>query len=437
MSYSNPALTMEAGRSRSTVVRSLVAAGVGTALEGFDLIIFAYLALIISKSFFPVSETNALLMAFATYGLSFVVRPLGAIVLGAYGDSHGRKAALSLTLVLMGIGSLLIALMPTYAVIGPLAPLGILAARLLQGFAAGAEQGSASVFAAEQDPRHRAEYIGWMLASFGVTLILAAGASTFLSWAFPPADLEGWAWRLPFLFGALVYPLGWYIRRKTQETEAFRSIAREQSGANPQPSILRTNPWQLAIAMLLYAPGIAITYLTIYLPSLGIQRLGLPATATFAVGVLSGATLAVSAPLLGRMSDLRVSRYHLFLFTTIGIAAATWPLFYWVTQAPSWERLATMQFILTVLSAGQSVATSTMIVEIFPVRGRVTAASITSAVAFALFGGFAPLIYATLIETTGNLTAPSFYVIFAAMIGLPSLFWLQKKGLLAPRNPEV
>jgi MHS family proline/betaine transporter-like MFS transporter len=413
---------------KKSLRRSISAAGIGTALEGFDLIIFAYLAVVISKVFFPGSEANALLLAFATYGASFLTRPLGAIVLGLYGDVRGRKAALSLSLVLMGVGSIIIALMPSYASIGPLAPIGILCARLLQGFAAGAEQGSASVFAAEQDGRRRAEFIGWMIAFFGLTMIMAAGASTFLSWAFPPAELESWAWRLPFLFGALVCPIGWYIRRKTEETEAFRASDRGQSAAQVARQLLGTYSWRMAVAVLLYAPGIAVTYLTIYLPSFAIGELGLSSTWSFAAGVLSGATLAICAPLLGRLSDRHVGRYPMFLFTTLAMGLLIWPLFAWLTASPSWGRLASVQFILAVLSAGHAVVTTTLVVEIFPIRGRVTAASLTGAVAFMTFGGFAPLVYSALVTATGDLVSPSYYVILCAALCLPSMFWVRAKG---------
>lgn len=425
----NPGQTSIHPRS---VRRAITAAGIGTALEGFDLIIFAYLALVISKSFFPESQANALLLVFATYGASFLTRPLGAIVLGLYGDTHGRKAALSMSLVLMGIGSLLIACMPTYATIGFLAPLGILCARLLQGFAAGAEQGSASVYAAEQDDRKRGEYVGWMVAFFGLTMVLAAGASTFLSWAFPPADLESWAWRLPFLFGALVCPIGWYIRRKTNETNAFLAIESRQTAREVAREIRRTCSWRMAVAVLLYAPGVAVTYLSIYMASYAIKDLHLPPTSSFAAGIFSGITLAVFAPLAGRISDRYTGRYPMFLGTTLAMGLSAWPLFYWLTSEPSWGRLLAVQFVLTAVSVGHAVVTSTIVVEIFPTRGRVTAASLTSALAFMLFGGFAPLIYGTLTATTGDLTSPSYYVIFAALVCLPAMFWIRSRAPLAP-----
>lgn len=415
---------------RRKVHLSITAAGIGTALEGFDLIIFAYLALIISKSFFPASEGTALLLAFATYGSSFLTRPLGAVVLGLYGDIHGRKAALSLSMILMGVGSILIALMPTYSVVGPFASIGILIARLLQGFAAGAQQGSASVFAAEQDSNRRAEYIGWMLAFFGVTMILAAGASTFLSWAFPPADLEGWAWRLPFVFGALVWPIGWYIRRKVEETPAFLELKDRKSASQEARQILKSCSGLLLVAVLLYAPGVAVTYLSIYLPTYAIQHLGLPPTSSFAVAMFSGVTLAIAGPLLGRLSDRYLGRYPIFVFAAVGIAVLVKPLFFWLVSAPSWERLLAVQFLLTILSAGHSVVTSTIVVEVFPTRGRVTAASLTSAIAFMVFGGFAPLIYDALVTATGDLTAPSMYVIATALACLPAAYWIRRGRLL-------
>ncbi|MBL8550478.1 MAG: MFS transporter [Hyphomonadaceae bacterium] len=417
------------GERKTGKLRTLIAAGIGTALEGFDMVIFAYMAMVIAKVFFPASQTNALLMTFAVFGLSFVARPLGAMVIGVYGDWRGRRAALSLTLVLMGLGSLMIGLMPSHASIGILAPIGILAARLLQGFAAGAEQGSASVFVAEQDGRRRSERIGWMLAAFGLTGVLAAGASTLLAVSFTPTALEEWAWRLPFLFGAIVAPIGWYIRRRTEETEAFKTA--EKTAPKSVREILGKNLGRILVVMFLYSPGVAITYLMIYLPSHSVASLGMAPAAGYAAGLASGLTLGVCAPLMGLIRDRFLSSRTLWLFSTLAIGLMVWPLFVWLAAAPSLERLVVLQIALTIASAAQTVTTTTIVNDIFPVRGRLTAASLSSAAAFTLFGGFAPLIYSALTSSTGDPAAPSYYVILTVIVALPPLFWL------LPRFPAI
>src|SRR5215475_12014058 len=205
-------VTLSVPQVRSRVA-AVIAASIGNALEWFDFVVYGFFALTISKLFFPAGDqTLSLLLTFGTFGVTFFMRPLGAIVLGSYADRHGRKATLVLTIGLMMLGTAVIAVMPTYQTIGVLAPLLIVIARMIQGFSAGGEFGSATAFLAEQDPKRRGFFASWQLASQGLTTVLATGFGVVLSGLLAPPQLESWGWRTPFIFGLLIGPVAYYIR---------------------------------------------------------------------------------------------------------------------------------------------------------------------------------------------------------------------------------
>ena len=207
---------------RSDTWRTVVAASIGNALEWFDLVVYGFFAVVISKLFFPAgNETVSLLLTLGTFGVSFFMRPLGAIVLGAYADRAGRKAALTLSILLMMMGTLIIAVLPTYQSIGLAAPLILVVARLMQGFSAGGEFGSATAFLAEHVPGRRGYFASWQIASQGLTTLLAALFGAVLTSLLSPEQLNEWGWRMPFFFVLLIGPVAWYIRTKLDETPEF------------------------------------------------------------------------------------------------------------------------------------------------------------------------------------------------------------------------
>ena len=202
--------------------RIVISSSIGNALEWYDFLVYGFFASVIGKLFFPADdEWVSLLFAVGSFGVSFITRPVGAIVLGMYADRKGRKAALTLSILLMIVGTLAIAVMPSYQQIGIVAPITILLARLVQGFAVGGEFGSATAFMVEHSTRGRGYYASWQFASQGIATILAAGLGALLTASLTPSDLEGWGWRLPFVFGLLVGPVGFYIRRHLDETPEF------------------------------------------------------------------------------------------------------------------------------------------------------------------------------------------------------------------------
>src|SRR5882724_1193882 len=199
---------------RSQRWRAVIAASVGNALEWFDFVVYGFFAVTMAKLFFPTgSETVSLLLALGTFGVTFFMRPLGAVVFGSYADRHGRKAALTLSISLMMAGTALIAITPTYSSIGLFAPILVVAARMVQGFSAGGEFGSATAFLAEQNPERRGFFASWQFASQGLTTILATAFGATLAGTLSMDQIESWGWRLPFIFGLLIGPVAYYIRR--------------------------------------------------------------------------------------------------------------------------------------------------------------------------------------------------------------------------------
>src|SRR3981081_2506921 len=199
----------QAGPEQKSITRLIVATSSGNALEWYDIAVYGYFAVYISKAFFPNDDpTTSLLLTFGTFGLSFLVRPIGGVVLGAYADRHGRKVSLIISIVVMTVGTVAIALMPAYETIGVLAPIAVLAARLVQGFSAGGEFGSSTAFLVEHAPDRRGFIASWQFASQGLSGLLASAFGVGLTSWMTPAELQPWGWGRPFLVRGLVCPGG-------------------------------------------------------------------------------------------------------------------------------------------------------------------------------------------------------------------------------------
>src|ERR1700726_782823 len=200
------------------ITRLIVATSIGNALEWYDITVYGYFAAYLSKAFFPnIDPTISILLTFGTFGLSYLIRPIGGVILGAYADRHGRKASLMISIVMMTIGTFVIAFMPTYETIGILAPIAVLAARLIQGFSAGGEFGSSTAFLVEHMPHRRGFIASWQFASQGLGQVLSSAFGVGLTSWMTAADMNAWGWRIPFLFGILVGPVGIYIRNHLED----------------------------------------------------------------------------------------------------------------------------------------------------------------------------------------------------------------------------
>jgi MHS family proline/betaine transporter-like MFS transporter len=402
-----------------------VAISIGNALEWFDFVVYGFLAVTMAKLFFPASDENAsLLLVFATFGVTFAMRPFGAIVLGALADRRGRKAALVLTIAIMMLGTLAIAVAPTYASIGIWAPIVIFVSRVLQGFSAGGEFGPATAFLAELDPARRGFFASWQFASQGMTTVLATGCGYGLSTLLTPAQVEGWGWRIPFIFGVLIGPVAYYIRTQVQETDEFRAAP---ANATPIKRLLAGQKLRLLLCLGVIVIATVTTYLTLFMPTFATRQLGLPATAAYLAGILSGALQIVLVPVFGALSD-RHGRTPLMFAAATAILLLIYPLFSWLVAVPATQTLLLVQGILGVCGAVYIGGLAGLISELFPTETRTTGLSIGNAAAVTVFGGFAPFISAWLIAATGSNLAPSFYLIAAAVISLVALIGVRRFG---------
>jgi MFS transporter, MHS family, proline/betaine transporter len=409
-------------RAKPTLTRVIVAASLGNALEWFDFLVYGYFAVTISKVFFPGgNETASLLAAFGTFSVSFLVRPIGAIVIGAYTDRAGRKAGLTLSILLMVIGTTMTALMPGYATIGLAAPILILVARLLQGFSVGGEFGSAVTFLAEQTASRKGFVASWQWASTGITGALASGFGILLTTTLSPEQLIDWGWRVPFLFGILIGPVGLYIRRRLDETPEYVEIKPTRT---PMRDVLREHPIEVLLAMGAAIVSNSSAYIILYIPTYAMKELHLPQATGFIATFVGAVILGIVSPFAGHLSD-KFGRSGILTGTAWLFFITTFPIFYLMVAYPS---LATAIFAaawLSLVKAGYSGVLPSQLAELFPTRIRGIGVSLSFAVAVTIFGGFTPFVATWLIAMTGNSLSPSFYIMFTAALSITALVFVR------------
>ncbi len=410
---------------KSTRLRAVVAASIGNALEWFDFIVYGFFAVTIARLFFPTgSETVSLLLALGTFGVTFFMRPLGAIVIGSYADRHGRKAAFTLTILLMMVGTAIIAMAPTFTSIGILAPILIVLARLIQGFSAGGEFGSATAFLAEQNPERRGFFASWQFASQGITTILATGFGVALATLLTTEQLNNWGWRIPFFFGLLIGPVAYYIRRHVDETLEFQTLKISDSPLRETLSNSKLRLLASLGAVVLCTVGM---YTILFMPIYATRQLGLPAAGAFSASLLTGVIQVTLIPVIGALSD-RYGRLPFGFVFAAAMLIMIYPMFAWLASSPTLQTLLIVQAIMGVLLAGYMGGLAALMSELFPARMRTTGLSISYSFGVAIFGGFAPFINTWLISATGSKLAPSFYLMFAAVVSLGALTLARRLG---------
>lgn len=408
--------------------RQIVATSVGNALEWFDIAIYGYFAVYISKAFFPNNDsTTSLLLTFGTFGLSYLARPIGGLVLGAYADRHGRKASLMISIALMTCGTLAVALMPTFETIGVVAPLAVLVARLVQGFSAGGEFGSSTAFLVEQMPEQRGFIASWQFASQGLSGLLASLFGAFLTAGLAPADLQAWGWRLPFFFGVLIGPIGLYIRNH-MEDDAPPPMA-EQSSPVKQVLLHQKRAMLLGIGAL--AISTAINYLIVYMPTYVVKTLNLPATVGFVASFVGGVAVTVLTPIAGAISD-RIGRTSHMIAVNVVLLLAIYPAFYILTTYPTPGVIIGAVFVVAALKALYYGPLAALMAELLPAETRATGLGLGYNIGVTIFGGMGPAIMTALgtVAFIGDM-APGYYLSLVAILSLASLFTIRKSGVVA------
>jgi len=408
----------------------IAAAVIGNALEWYDFIVFGFFTVIISRLFFPTdSQYASLLLTTATFGVGFFMRPVGGILLGIYADRRGRKAALLAVIASMTVAIALIAFAPTYAAIGFGAPLVIVLARLLQGFSAGGEFASATAFLIESAPAGRRGFYGsWQMVGQGLAVLLGAILGTVLTHTLSPEALDGWGWRIPFLFGLIIGPVGLYIRRNLAETDAFLQSHQSPAMRGAGSRALAAHAKEILVCMGMVVSGtISFYVILIYIPTFARTQLHLPLDQAFLAQSIGLACEVVLIPICGVLSD-RIGRKPVMI-AALGLSLiVTYPLLAWVSSNPSFSSLLTMQVILCGLFGIFNGPVSTALGEQFPTRVRSTALAIGYNIAVMLFGGFAQFFVTWLIHASGTPIAPAFYLIFGAAVGLLATLFLAERA---------
>jgi len=409
--------------------RQILAAVIGNALEWYDFVVYGILTVIISRLFFPSdSEYASLLMAMATFGVGFFMRPVGGILIGMYADRKGRKAALQLIILLMTISIAMIAFAPTYAAIGAAAPMLIVLARLLQGMATGGEFASATSFLVESAPAGRRGFYGSLqMVGQSVAALAGATAGMLITQGLTPEQVDQWGWRLPFLFGLLIGPVGLWIRRHLDETEAFIEASKSTDAPVGLMALWRSYRRSIAVSFGLVVSGTIMYYVVlIYMPTYAKTQLNIPLGDAFMAQVAGLLCLTVGTPFFGILSD-RIGRRPVLMLACGLYFVLPYPLFSWLQADPGLFRLAIMQIVLCSAVAVGFGAISTALAEQFPVRMRSTGLALAYNFAVMLFGGFAQLIVTWLITVTGTPLAPAYYVMFGAVVGLSAAYFLTER----------
>ena len=407
---SGAAYVPSAGQARKAVV----AATLGNVLEWYDFGIYGILAGVLAANFFPRTDPNsALLATFAVFGVGLVFRPLGGILIGRYGDTHGRKAALVLTILMMAGSTLVIGFLPTYAAVGVWAPILLLAARLVQGFSTGGEWGGATAFMVEwSPPGERGWYGSFQQMSVAIGGLLANGIAAVLTTTLLPHDLNAWGWRIPFIIGGVFGPVGQFLRRRVDETPPYREAA-AHGGADRAPP----NSWKLAALAFGFTVHWTVCYYTFltYMPTYTRVQAHLSAAQALWANTIALLALVFLVPAMGALSD-RVGRRPLLLTSCAAFIVLPLPMLAWMVGGAGFGLIAVMQVVFALAIALFSGPGPAAIAEMFPTRGRSTWMSSSYALAVAIFGGFSPFVSQWLIGATGWPLAPTLWVAAAGVV---------------------
>lgn len=410
--------------SQAGVSRLILATSIGNALEFYDLIVYGYFATTLSRLFFPTHDkTVSLLLTLGTFALSYLARPLGALALGSYSDRKGRKASLTLSISMMTLGTGMVALMPSYATIGLVAPIGIFVSRLLQGFSAGGEFGSSTAFLIEHAPARKGFMASWQFSSQGASTLLASAFGAVLTGTLTQPQLEGWGWRIPFLFGMLIGPIGLYIRRRMDETPEFE---RAEKSSSPVRELLATQKERVLVSIGSLVLTTTANYMLLYMPTYAARQLGLAPSSGFIATLAAGFIMMVLTPVVGHWSD-KVGRTRIMLVAGTLFFFTVYPAFMFMNAHPSLATLLAAVVWVALLKATYFAPIPALMSELFPTRTRTTGMALGYNIGTTVFGGFTPLAVAALIEATGNNLAPGLYLMFAAIISLFTVVWARAR----------
>jgi MHS family proline/betaine transporter-like MFS transporter len=400
--------------------RSVVAAGLGNVMEWYDVIIYAYMAPVLAVLFFPKSDQTAgLISTYAGLLISYLIRPVGAMVIGNLADKHGRKAALTLTIGLMTLGVAIIAVTPTYASIGLAAPAILMVSRLIQGFSAGGEFGAATTFMAESAQVGRRFLASWQAATQGMAMILAGVSGWLLFTTVDTETLHSWAWRLPFAFGILIGPIGLWIRNRIPDTEEFRAT---EPISHPLRTTLRDHWGRVLVGTLCVGLAGMGVYLITFLAAYAI-RLDLAPWSGYAAAAGAGTVVAVLAPVFGRLSD-RTGAVPILLGAAVVGFVGIYPLLSFLLNHRTTGALIVVELALGVVIAAYFGTLSGLLVELFDTEVRTTGIALSYNVGMIFMGSLGPLLLTAWSDVT--LRAPAYYFMLIAPLSVIGVLLARK-----------
>lgn len=400
------------------VTKLVVATSLGNALEWFDISVYAYFAAYLSKAFFPTKDpTTSLLLTFGSFALSFLARPIGGVLLGTYADRYGRKASLLLSITMMTCGTLAVALMPSFDRIGVLAPLLVILARLVQGFSAGGEFGSSTAFLVEHMPGRRGFVASWQFASQGMSSLLGAGFGALLTSTLSDAELQSWGWRIPFLFGALIGPVGLYIRNRIDDAMAPPAEKHD----TPIRNVLVTQKFRVLLGVGAIATATSVNYLIIYMPTYVVKALHLSPTIGYLAAFAAGIAGIAFNPVAGWISD-RVGRTTYLIIMCTVLLLAIFPVFLLLASKPGGIVIVLTVLLLGSLKALYLGAVAALMSELFPPSTRATGLGLSYNIGVTAFGGSGPAIVTWLgtYAAIGDL-APGYFLTAVCLFSLWAL----------------
>lgn len=416
------------GARKASVKMVLIASGCNF-LEMYDFMVFGYYAPAIARAYFPTtSQFVSLMLALATFGAGFLMRPIGAVVLGGYIDRRGRRSGLLLTLGLMALGTLSIAAMPTFKSVGVIAPLVVIVGRLLQGLSAGASVGGVSVYLAEiSTPGKEGFYVSWQSASQQVAVMLASLVGIGVGFLLPAKSVEQWGWRIPFLLGCLLIPAIFWMQRALDETPVFLRRTRRPDRMEIFRSIAQS--WKIITlgTQLVVLTTVSFYLITAYTPTFGTTVLNLSLSQTLTASLCIGLSNFILLPVMGSLSD-RIGRRPQLITAAIVAIISGYPAMLWLTSQPSFERLLIAECWFSLIFTAYNGAMVVYLTEIMPAEIRTSSFSLAYSLAVAIFGGFTPAICTWLIHQGKNRAAPGIWLSAAALLSLGAIGLLSRRG---------
>ena len=417
----------------SDVRRATLAGAVGSFVEWYDYGIYGLLATYVAINIMGGGQAGNLLLTNVGFLVSFIVRPFGSVICGYLGDKIGRKTLLATLLILIAFATTCIGLIPSSAVIGTAGPVLIFLCRILQGFSAGGEVAGAMSFVGEFARNdHRNASMAWIAVGSFVALMFGSGFSALLITALGEATMTAWAWRIPFLFAAPLGYIGFYIRRRMEETPHFEALRETKTiKRNPLTAVFSSKRHLRAVLLTIFLPAVngpGYYLLFAYMPTYLKTQLGdgrnFSMQQALLVNVCGLVAMVVMIPLMARLSD-RIGRKPVLIISALAMALLSYPMFQLITTGEM--ALAAVGAIgMAMAFAGHAATVHTVLFEMFPTSVRYSAYSIGFSLSTIIFGGSAPLIMTEIIKATHDSMVPAYAAVITSLITLVAILFLKE-----------